>query len=108
MIADHTAAADQMQSVMEQAGLDLSTVPQALDPKHAAIVTALTAAAAEEFDRVYIREQKTAHDEAVDLYQDYVNTGDNPALREFAAATLPTLRTHREQIYQFTEVALGN
>lgn len=108
MIADHTAAADEMQSVMEQAGLDLSTLPQALDPRHAAIVTALTAAAAEEFDSVYIREQKTAHDEAVELYQDYVNAGDNAALREFAAATLPTLRHHREQVYQFTEVALGN
>jgi len=105
MIADHSAAAGEMASVATQAGFDPTSIPDALDPKHSALITGLETASVDEFDRQYIRVQKDAHDEAIDLFQAYMNTGDNMALREFAAATLPVLRQHREQVYQFTEVA---
>lgn len=107
MVTDHTATASEMASAVSAAGLSTASIPQSLDTHHAALMAELEMAQPVEFDRQYIRMQKDAHDQAVALFQNYMNGGDNPTLREFAANTLPTLREHRERVYQFTEVALG-
>ncbi|GEM_PF-1075353 len=108
MITDHGAVGDSLKTAVSGAGLKVEDIPEVLDPKHAAIMTGLKAAAPEEFDQKYVRVQKDGHDEAVELFQSYMSGGDNAVLREFAAATLPTLKQHQDHIHQFTEIALGN
>ena len=40
------------------------------------------------------RSQQQTHQEAVDLFQKYAQSGDNADLKEWAAKTLPHLKEH--------------
>jgi putative membrane protein len=42
--------------------------------------------------------QADAHKEAVALFSAYANSGDDPALKEFAKATLPVLQMHEKHV----------
>jgi putative membrane protein len=42
--------------------------------------------------------QTDAHKQAVALFSAYANSGDDPALKEFAKATLPTLKMHEKLV----------
>ncbi len=49
----------------------------------------LSAAKPEEFDKLYAKQQVNAHDKAAELFDGYAERGDNAALKQFAANTLP-------------------
>lgn len=69
---------------------------EGLDQQHAALLQQLQAAKGAEFDKVYARQQVMAHQQAVDLFQTYSQSGDNPQLKQWAAQTLPALQQHLE------------
>nr|WP_281430552.1 DUF4142 domain-containing protein [Acetobacter pasteurianus] len=48
----------------------------------------------ESFVRQYREDQITAHENALSLFQRYAKNGDNPALKKWAASTVPTLEEH--------------
>jgi putative membrane protein len=58
----------------------------------------LNGAKGEAFDQAYVQAQRDAHDEAVSLFEDYSQNGDNASLKTFATETLPTLKMHQEKI----------
>lgn len=97
MIADH-----------EKAGADLKAaagdIPLPTDPtsEHADMMALLEEAQGTEFDNLYKNMQVRAHAEAVALFQDFAEAGDDPDLRAFAAATLPVLEEHRAHIEEIT------
>ena len=68
------------------------TIPAALDARHQAMIDDLNAAQGPEFDRRYVMQQVTVHGEVLALLQNYMQTGDNPSLRQFALHTLPEVR----------------
>jgi putative membrane protein len=47
-----------------------------------------------EFDRAYDQMQLQAHEEAVALFEQYSQSGDNPDLKSWAAKTLLHLKEH--------------
>ena len=49
----------------------------------------LSAAKPEEFDKLYAKQQVKAHRQGVELFDAYAERGDNAALKQFAANTLP-------------------
>jgi putative membrane protein len=49
------------------------------------------------FDKVYAKQQVKAHKRAEELFDDYAEGGNNAALKQFAANTLPTIKLHLEQ-----------
>ena len=51
-----------------------------------------------QFDQDYVQAQLQAHQDAVALFTAYSRNGDNPALKSFAAKTLPTLKHHLTQV----------
>ena len=58
----------------------------------------LKAASGKDFEAKYITLQADAHRKAVALFAAYANSGDDPALKEFAKATLPTLEMHEKEV----------
>lgn len=67
---------------------------EGLDQQHTAQLQQLQQANGAEFDRLYVRQQVTAHQQAVDLFSNYSRSGDNPLLKQWAAKTLPDLQEH--------------
>ncbi len=91
MIDDHTKANDTLTSLAQQEGLE---VPADLQPEHQQMLDDLKAA--DNAAETYGQQQLTAHQKTVDLFQQYSDQGDNAALKQFAADTLPTLQDHLE------------
>jgi putative membrane protein len=95
MIADHTAATQELARVSGTPAPDLTADPAALlDTHHAERLAALRGTAAESFDAAYVTLQRQAHEEAIYLFQDYATNGQEGPVKEFAEATLPKLQSH--------------
>ncbi|MBN9138273.1 MAG: DUF4142 domain-containing protein [Phyllobacterium sp.] len=101
MISDHGAANARLESI---AGEQKLKVPSDLDGPHKSDLDKLNSASAP-VDAPYTDMQKAAHDDAVNLFEAYAKDGDNPALKSFAAETLPTLKMHREMIQKVATTA---
>ncbi len=52
----------------------------------------------EEFDDAYLDDQVEAHNDAIQLYENYVRTAEAGPLRSWAESTLATLRTQRDRV----------
>jgi putative membrane protein len=95
MIDDHTAAGEKMKAAAESDGL---TPPTAMKEKEQADLAQIQSAEGDAFDQAYVTAQVAAHDQAVALFESFSNQGSDSALREFAAATLPTLQEHQSAV----------
>jgi putative membrane protein len=93
MVSDHTTLTQQLGMVLQTNGTPVVT-PAALDPRHLTMINDLTVAQGPDFDRRYAIQQVSAHREAVTLLQNYAQSGDNPALRQWAMQTLPMVQEH--------------
>ncbi len=89
MVSDHGAAHEELKTVASTLGVQLP----AADPAPASGLSGLTGA---QFDQAYVSEMVSAHEQAVALFERQANGGTNQALKDFAAAKLPTLRHHLE------------
>lgn len=89
MVTDHTAAGAALKTA---AGA--TPLPAKLDEKHTKQLSELKSAPAASFDALYLKQQLDAHEKAVALFKAESSKGDDPALKSFAAATLPTLEHH--------------
>lgn len=65
-----------------------------LDSRRAAMLNQLAAARGAQFDRLYGQFQRMGHQEAIGLYTAYLQSGSDPALRNFAQQALPHLEQH--------------
>lgn len=95
MIADHTAAGEEMTAAAEQDGV---TPAAEMMEKHQTMLDDLTAAEDVQFDEAYIDAQVAAHEEAVALFEGYSTDGQEGALKTFATDTLPILEQHQEHV----------
>jgi putative membrane protein len=100
MIDDHTAAGASMKAAVLEAknSIVVREPPPGLDAVHQQILDDLKNAPSGQFDKKYIDAQVDAHNKAVQLFSDYSKNGDNDALKDFSAKTLPTLQRHKEHI----------
>lgn len=97
MVADHTKIATGLKRAASDARGDI-TLPTAMDADHEALLTKLRAATGRDFDALYVQMQTTAHQQAVGLFGAFAKDGDQTALKDFAAQTLPMLQGHLEQV----------
>ena len=94
MVKDHEAAAAKLEKVAKQTNLIL---PEAVDAEHEALKQKLSGLQGAAFDREYSKAMAKGHDQAVALFEAASQAPQMPAeLKEFAAATLPTLKEHGE------------
>lgn len=87
MVAGNTMLTQDLIAVLQRNGTPVVT-PAALDPRHQAMIGDLSVVQGPEFDRRYVIQQVTEHQEAVAMLQSYIQNGDNPALRQLAQQTL--------------------
>jgi predicted outer membrane protein/sporulation protein YlmC with PRC-barrel domain len=98
MVQDHTAATDKLKSTAQ--GIQGVTVPTSLDQPHQQMMQTLQNSSGAGFDRAYVQMQVTAHRNAVTLFDQYAQNGDNPQFKQFAQQTVPSLREHLQSVEQ--------
>lgn len=103
MIDDHTKADKELKAAAAEAKLSPTALPDDLDEKHLKKVNKLKEAKAEDFDNHYLEAQEEAHDDAVDLFEDYIKDGEAGPLKDFASKTLPTLKEHEKHAESLEE-----
>jgi putative membrane protein len=105
MATDHETTTRQLQGLVQN--ISSVQVTTALDAKHTEMLTQLRNARGSDFDRLYMTQQIQAHQNAVDLFHNYSQAGDNAQLKQWASATLPKLQEHL-QMAQQTQRQLGH
>lgn len=100
MVTDHGKAGDELKPIAAAANL---VVPTALDQRHQGLIDNLRGATNEDFDRVYLQQQEAAHNETAALLETWGRTGDNDALKAWAAKTLPVVQRHQQMVDQLDE-----
>jgi putative membrane protein len=98
MVKDHQAAAAKLRKIAGEESLEL---PPSLDAEHAALKEKLSSLKGAAFDREYAKAMAKGHDKAVALFESASQASQmTPALKEFATATLPTLKQHMEMAHE--------
>jgi putative membrane protein len=95
LVKDHTQSTADMKAIASKESITLS--PPALRPDMQSKIDALKAATGEQFDTLYLSQQVAAHEETLTLHQGYAATGDNEALKGFAAKTATLVSKHLDQ-----------
>ena len=93
MVQDHQQTTVELKELV-QSGKVKEQLPTELDAEHKRKIDELGKLTGREFDMAYDRAQMEAHREAVALFENYAQTGDNPDLKQWAAKTLPHLKAH--------------
>lgn len=96
MVKDHTAALATLRALAT--GKDIE-VPTTSSAGQTAKLAALRGLGPEVFDKSYVEWQIGAHKDAIALFKQETTSGDDLEARQFAAATLPTLQAHLDQLY---------
>lgn len=93
MVDAHSKTTEELKGIVEAENLKVE-LPSALDSAHQKLIDDLNAAQGPDFDKVYAKQQVDGHQDAVKLFKRYSEKGDNKALKDFAAKTLPTIEQH--------------
>lgn len=91
IVDDHTKSSEKLKTLTRNMGIQ---IPSQLDARHRSMIEQLGSASDAQFPSMYRTQQIDAHNEAIQLYQQYSQQGDNAELRQFVDSTIPALREH--------------
>src|SRR5262249_60030730 len=94
MVEDHGKANDQLHELATQKNVRL---PRELDAKDKAAKQRLDKLSGDEFDQAYMADMVADHKKDVAEFQKQSSEAYDPAVKNFAAQTLPTLQDHLKQ-----------
>ena len=92
MIKDHTKSTADVKAAAMSDGL--KPMPPKLTPEQSKMIADLKAAKPADQEKVYVKQQVMAHQQALDLMQTYAKGGDKPALKAAAGKIAPVVETH--------------
>ncbi|MCX6216264.1 DUF4142 domain-containing protein [Spirosoma sp.] len=96
MVTDHSKANDELKTIAATHNITLPTTLGEDEQKHVNDMAKLTGA---EFDKKYVSMMVDDHKEDIDLFKKAADDEKtNPAVKEFATKTLPTLQKHMDRI----------
>ncbi|HVJ51783.1 MAG TPA: DUF4142 domain-containing protein [Aliidongia sp.] len=95
MVTDHVAAGEKLKSIVAAEGIQ---APADLDKKHQQELSSLEKLKGGAFDKRYVKAQLAAHKQTVALFEKEASSGQDPQLKQFASATLPTLKEHLSDV----------
>jgi putative membrane protein len=98
MVDDHTGLSEKLNSLLPSTGISPTQIVGSLDSRHQKMLDKLKVASSGDFDSDYVSDQTKAHRESVGLFKDYSKAGEDAALKNFAAQTLPILREHQKMV----------
>src|SRR3972149_939258 len=96
MVEAHGKTSEELKGIVQAEKLNME-LPTKLNKKRQKRIDALNNAKPEDFDKIYAMQQAKAPKKVVELFDDYAGDGDNAALKQFAANTLPAIKQHREE-----------
>jgi putative membrane protein len=91
LVKDHTKANEDLKAAAREAGIE---VPAKIDAEHQKHVDMFRDYKGENFDRDFMKHMVDSHEKGVKLFTRASTEARNPKLKEFATATLPTLKEH--------------
>ena len=94
MVDDHTKANDSLKTAAAKNDV---TLPTKLDEKDQATYERLSKLSGAEFDRAYTKDLVKDHKADIAMFRHEATEGKDPAIKQFAASTLPTLESHLRQ-----------
>lgn len=97
LIRDHEESTADLRAAAQQA-VPVIVVTPALNPEQQANMEALRAAAAADFDRLYLSQQIPAHEKAAAMLRHYSQNGDVEQLRSHATAVLVPVEMHLQRV----------
>jgi putative membrane protein len=101
MVDDHTKVGEEFKATLKAA--DITPPADSLDLTHQAKYAKLRVFTTEDgFDSSYVAQQLAAHEEAVQLFKDHAANDPTPAIKDFAAKTLPKLEHHLEMVKELS------
>ena len=95
LATDHQNSTTQLKTAAQSANVP---VAPALDAEKQGMLDQLKAASGAEFDRLFVQQQKAAHQKALSLLQGYAGGGDNPALKGFATTASKVVQGHLDHV----------
>jgi putative membrane protein len=95
MVTDHSAANKKLKALAAKKNIKLPTSPSV---GQLASKTKLEALSGDTFDESYIKGMVEDHQEDIKEFQTEASSGQDPDAKAYAAATLPTLKTHLRRI----------
>jgi putative membrane protein len=100
MIDDHMKVNDRLAELARKDGVAL---PQVLDKKRQDHLDKLSRLNGAELDREYMDDVVSEHKDEVKAFEHKAKDGKDPGVKQFAAATLPTLEEHLSLAQQTQE-----
>jgi putative membrane protein len=94
MVTDHTAMANELKPLIAKAG---KTPAAALDQRRQGLLDNLSAASAQDFDKTYIDQQVSAHEETLSLLKGYADNGDDAGLKAAAGKAAAKVQSHLDK-----------
>ena len=91
MVTAHTQTTQQLMSIAQTKGV---TPDATLTPAQQKMLTQLQSESGTRFDRDYLRDNIISHRAAEKVFQDETSVGQDADLKQFASATLPTIKQH--------------
>jgi putative membrane protein len=99
LVADHEKSTSDLKAAASGVQPVVVIAP-ALDAEKQGMIDALKNASATDFDKVFIEQQKQAHQKALDLLRSYSAGGDSQPLKEFATKASTVVEGHLERLNQ--------
>lgn len=96
MVSDHSKSTAEVKRAA--AAGKLRAAPPKLNPEQSRMVAQLRAAKGADRDRLYVEQQKTAHQQALELHQSYAADGKTASLKTAAAGIVPVVQHHIEML----------
>jgi len=91
MSTDHTANNEELKALALRKGV---TLPTQLDKTHQGMLDELQKEDPRKFDATYAKDMTAGHQGAIELFEKTSKNSRDPAIRDFAKSTLPTLQHH--------------
>lgn len=100
MIRDHTESSTRLMAALRQHGDTrlLEEVRGDLDAHRQTMIDHLREARDDEFDGIYLNQQKLAHRETLALFEGFDSSDEHPELVQYARTMLPVLHEHKAMV----------
>jgi putative membrane protein len=102
MVADHSAANDQLLTIALQENL---TPPRDLSPEAQATYDKLSGLHGKAFDQAFLSAMTDDHKDDIEQLQREVDKGSDVAVKDWARNTLPTLKHHLDMVQRIRAAA---
>ena len=96
MIDDHSKSTAQVAAAAKSDGVVAG--PPKLLPPQAKMIADLKAAKGADMEKVYVKQQVMAHEQALALHTAYAQGGDKPALKQAATGIVPVVQHHLDEL----------